>query len=79
MTPKEHLEITLKLWYSTITELEGMKDFLNTEKINTQFYRRLFVRNTFSIIETYLYVIKELVKNKLVIDVNSNQVSWADL
>ncbi len=78
MTPKEHLELTLKLWYSTITELEGMQDFLTIEKINNQFYRRLFIRNVFSIIETYLYVTKELIKNKLVID-KTSEISWSDL
>lgn len=68
MTSKEHLEVTLKLWYSTVTELEKMKDFITVEKINDQFYRRLFLRNLFSIIETYIFVTKELVKNRLVID-----------
>ncbi len=63
MTPKEHLEVTLKLWYSTITELESMKEFINIEKLNDQFYRRLFLRNIFSIIETYLFVTKELIKS----------------
>jgi|GEM_PF-2340013 len=79
MTSKEHLETTLKLLQSTMNELEKMKDFLNIQKINDQFYRRLFLRNTFSIIETYIFVTKELIKNKLVIDKNSNQISWSDL
>jgi hypothetical protein len=79
MTSKEHLEVSLKLWYSTVKELEKMNDFLTVEKINDQFYRRLFLRNIFSIIETYIFVTKELVKNRLVIDKEANQVSWADL
>ncbi|HEY8688443.1 MAG TPA: hypothetical protein VIM07_04350 [Chitinophagaceae bacterium] len=79
MTSQEHLEVTIRLWYCTVTELESMKEFLNNDKINTQFYRRLFIRNIFSVIETYLYVTKELVKNKLVIDKNTNQISWSDL
>lgn len=78
MTPKEHLELTLKLWYSTVSELESMRDFLTIEKINTQFYRRILIRNVFSIIETYLYVTKELIKNKLVID-KTSEITWADL
>lgn len=69
----------MNLWYSTVTELEKMKDFLTVEKINDQFYRRLFLRNLFSIIETYIFVTKELVKNRLVIDKNSIQVSWSEL
>ncbi len=79
MTPKEHLEITIKLWRSAVTELESMKDFLNVEKINDQFYRRLILRNIFSVIETYLSVTKQLVKHKLVIDKNTDEISWSDL
>ena len=78
MTAKEHLEVTLKFWYSTISELESMQDFLSVEKINTQFYRRIFIRSVFSIIETYLYVTRELIKSKLVID-RAPEISWADL
>ena len=78
MTAKEHLEVTLKLWYSTISELEGMQDFLSIEKINIQFYRRIFIRNIFSIVETYLHVTKEIIKSKLVGD-KTPEISWAEL
>lgn len=77
MTPREHLEVTFKLWESTINEVERMQDFITIEKLNDQFYRRLFLRNIFSIIETYLFITKEIIKSKLVIDKNSNQLSWA--
>lgn len=78
MTPKEHLQLTFKLWHSTISELESMQDFFTVQKINNQFYRRAFIRNVFSIIETYLYVTKELIKNKLIID-KTSEITWADL
>jgi len=79
MTPKEHLQGTLKLWESMATELFKMQEFITIEKLNDQFYRRLFLRNLFSIIETYIFITKELVKNRLAIDINSSQVSWSEL
>lgn len=79
MIPKEHLEVTLKLWDSTVKEVEQMQDFITIEKLNDQFYRRLFLRNIFSIIETYLFLTKEIIKSKLVIDKNSSNLSWEAL
>ncbi len=79
MISREHLETTLKLWHSIVIELDKMKDFLTVEKINDQFYRRLLLRNIFSIIETYIFVTRELVKNRLIIEKDSNKISWLDL
>jgi len=79
-TIRKHLEVTMKLWQSTITELKRLEDFLSAERINDQFYRRLFIRSVFSIIETYLHVIKELLKIKLTIDKPQEiQMTWSEL
>ncbi|HBL76333.1 MAG: hypothetical protein A2W90_08340 [Bacteroidetes bacterium GWF2_42_66] len=80
LVTKKHLEETMRLWQSTITELKRLEDFLSIERINDQFYRRLFIRCVFSIIETYLYVTKELIKIKLTIDSPQGiQLTWEEL
>jgi len=77
---QEHIKETMNLWFSAIQELEAVQTFLDGNKINEQFYRRLFIRNVFSIIETYLYITKELVKIKLDIDgFGKNQTSWEEV
>lgn len=78
--PNRHIEDVLKLWSSTIDDLNTLQSFLSIEKINDQFYRRLFLRSIFSIIETYLYITKEVVKIKLSVEGNSNnEILWSEL
>lgn len=78
MDIKENLKQTLQLWHSTMSELEGIETFLQVEKINDQFYRRLIIRGLFSVIETYLNVTKEIIKLKLVIEPTA-KVKWEEL
>jgi hypothetical protein len=68
MTTKDKLTEVLRLYAFTVTEIKDMQAFLNHDKINTQFYRRLFLRNVFSVIETRLYVNRQLVLIKQTID-----------
>jgi hypothetical protein len=80
LATKKHLEETMRLWQSTITELKKLEDFLSIDRINDQFYRRLFIRCVFSIIESYLYVTKELIKIKITIDSSDSiSLSWEEL
>jgi len=77
---KHHLEETMILWHSTITELGRLNEFLSMDKINDQFYRRLFLRCVFSIIETYVHLTKELIKVKITLDNNQSiQLTWEEL
>jgi hypothetical protein len=78
MTIKEHFDQILKLWHSTTSELEGIEAFLQVEKINDQFYRRLIVRGLFAVMETYLNVTKEVIKLKLVIE-PATKFRWEEL
>ena len=78
MAIKEHLDQTIKLWHSTILELEGIGTFLHIDKINDQFYRRLIVRGLFAVIETYLNVTKEIIKVKFVVE-SSTSLTWEEL
>jgi hypothetical protein len=47
-----------------IKELNELQQFLDIKYLNNQFYRRLLVRNVFSIIESYLFITRELIKLK---------------
>ncbi len=80
MTIKDHLENRLKLWYWVISEIKGIHNFQQQERMNDSFYRRLFVNNLFSILDTYIHVIKELVKIKTIIDNDDNNpISWTEM
>lgn len=79
MITKEHLIQTFKLWGFIIEELEKTKIFLQYENINDPFYRRLLLRNIFSIIETYLFVTREIIKIKIDFDGKNAQVPWWEL
>jgi hypothetical protein len=52
------------LWMQNIKELNELQQFLDIKYLNNQFYRRLLVRNVFSIIESYLFITRELIKLK---------------
>ncbi len=80
MITQEHLKAKLYLRKMVLDELNELNKFLTIDKINEQFYRRLFVRDIYSIIETYLHVCKELIKIKLVEDESQNShISWQEL
>lgn len=68
MSTKDKLTEILRLYAFTVAEIMEMQTFLDQDKINTQFYRRLFLRNVFSVIETRLYVNRQLVLIKQKID-----------
>lgn len=76
---KDKLSATLKLWQLALDDLEGMKDLLPIEKINNQYFRRLIVRNLFSVIECFLSVSRELILVKAVYDKNNQLLSWEEL
>lgn len=50
------------LWNHSHDELILIEKFLHEDKINDQFYRRLFLRSVFTIIETQLQVLKKIIK-----------------
>lgn len=53
---------------------------MSIDQINNQFHRRLFIRNMFSVIETQVFITKEFIKLKVVIDqAQQDKVSWAEL
>mgnify|MGYP000480612863 CR=1 FL=1 len=57
-----------KLWNHCIEELKELSSFFSQEHLNNNFYRRLIIRNTFSIIEAYLHISRELIKHKLALN-----------
>ncbi len=59
-------EIVL-LWKEVIEELKELEMIFDDGKINKQFYRRFFLRNIFSAIEAYLYIVREFMKINLTI------------
>lgn len=75
---KQHIHNTLLLWKFANEEIEGMSKFLALETINDQFYRRLLIRNIFSVIETYLNITKEIILTKIVTE-NSNLLGWKEI
>ncbi|MFD0939744.1 hypothetical protein [Pedobacter boryungensis] len=58
-------------------ELEGINQFMTKEYLESPFIRRLIIRNTFVIIETYLYVTKEIIKIK--IENSGDSLDWQKL
>jgi len=79
MTRKEHLIDTFKLLDLAKDDLDKLGTFLVIEKINDQFYRRLFLRNIYSVIEIFLSVTKEILKIKVSIEGLNDNVSWTEL
>jgi len=59
-----HLENAFELWKQNIQDLTDLKRFFDIEFLNNQFYRKLLLRNIYSVIESYLYVTRELIKHK---------------
>ena len=49
-------------------ELKELEIFFNAEFINKHFYRRILVRNIYSVIESDLFVVRECLKMKVRID-----------
>lgn len=78
MNNKEYLDDTLKLWNYAVSELEEMQNFFSFDKLNDHFYRRIILRNLFAIIETYLFISRELVRIKIAIDGNTENISWQE-
>lgn len=75
---KERLINIQKLWSISLDEMREMGEFIRIDKVNNQFYRRLLLRNTFSVIETHLFILKELIIEFA--DVMTNPVlSWQEL
>ena len=68
------------LWELNLSELEGLRSFIDKDKVNDQFYRRLIIRSTFSIIEGFLSISKDLIKTTVAIDPDTAaKLSWQDL
>jgi len=80
MTKKEKFGNILLLLNSANEDLIKLQSFLDTERINDQFYRRLFLRNVYSVIETYLHVTKEIIKFKITVEgIDKNDLSWQEI
>lgn len=80
MTRKEKFANILELLNFANDDLTKLQSFLDTERINDQFYRRLFLRNIFSVIETYIHITKEIIKFKILVDsVNNCDLTWSEI
>jgi hypothetical protein len=75
---KEKLDDIIRLWAYAVQEISDMNALLSHETINKQFYRRIILRNTLSIIDTYIFICRELVCFKNIIDKNASQLSWKE-
>ncbi|WP_316832934.1 hypothetical protein [Pedobacter aquatilis] len=78
MDIKQQLTEALKLWGYTINELEGMNLFFEGQNLNNQFFRRMMLKNFFSIIEAYLYISRELVLIKALVDGEQQSLHWTE-
>ena len=65
MSPAEKYKNIIKLLEVSNNDLKEMKKLFHVEYLNNQFYVRLIFRNFFSIIESYLYSYRELIKLKI--------------
>ncbi|GGG93354.1 hypothetical protein [Pedobacter zeae] len=79
MKVKERLINTFKLLGYTLSELDGMKPFFEGQNLNNQFYRRILLKNFFAVIETYLYISREMVLVKSLIDRDNDGLSWEEM
>jgi len=61
-----------------VVELKGLQEFIEIKKINNQFYRRIFLKGYFSILESFLFLTREMVKLKIQFDNNTNEFTWSD-
>jgi len=59
------MQNNLRLWQQNIEDLKELAAFFDTDYRKNQFYRRLIIRQIFSIIESYLFVMRELIKTKI--------------
>lgn len=71
------LKETFKLWKYSHDELILIEKFLHSKKINDQFYRRLFVRSIFTIFESQLKVLREIVK--IDVTINKSDINFEEL
>ncbi|MEJ4088972.1 hypothetical protein [Galbibacter orientalis] len=72
---------TRRLFNMVIEEMKSADENLFSEnKLNDSFYRRIIIKNTFSIIETYIHIIKKSIKLYLTLE-EPNKVSldWTEL
>ncbi|WP_148228910.1 hypothetical protein [Cellulophaga lytica] len=78
---KNELLETSSLFKYTVEEMERIsRNLLTDNNINDQFYRRLIIRNIFSIIETYIHITKKIIKIFLAVEESSNNsISWPEL
>lgn len=58
--------------------VEGMARFMIGDGLNDPLYRRILIRNVFSIIESFLFILRELIKIKLEVDGNKGELTWAE-
>lgn len=72
---------TYELWKLSVQDLKDLQQFFDSKYLNQQFYRKILVRNIFSIIETYLFVTRELIKLAVTTNQNSqkSQLSYEEL
>lgn len=67
MTP---IENAYRLWIQSIQDLNDLQQFFDAKYLNDQFYRKLLVRNIFSVIESYLFITRQLIKLKALNNLN---------
>lgn len=78
---KNELLETQLLINFTIEEMKTtVKDLFSENKINNGFYRRIIIKNTFSIIETYVHIVKRTIKLYLMLEEPTKiSLDWTEL
>lgn len=76
---KLSLKEIMMIWEINRLEISKISDILTIEHVNDQFYRRILIKNTISIIETHLYILRELVKYLIVDQKVKNTLSAEEL
>lgn len=76
----ELLETQL-LFNVAIGEMKStVDDLFSGNNLNNDFYRRLIIKNTFSIIETYVHIIKKIIKLYFTLEESDKiNVDWTEL
>ncbi|WP_321281060.1 hypothetical protein [Marinifilum fragile] len=69
----------MELWKINLDELDEMKKFLNHENLNNQFYRRLIIKNIFSLIESQLFIMREFLRFLMKNNTYSNKLNLEEL
>lgn len=75
---KERLNDNLRLLGYAVTELKGMSFFFEGDNANNQVFRRILLKNFFSIIETYLFVSRQMVIIKSIVDGKESNLTWEE-